>query len=268
MTEQDKPTTARTYAGRLWRRTVPYRLTLPVLLTVVVLACSRTSLPPSPAQKSNNEIVGKNAISTTERPDFVDAAVHVPALQTDIRYHGANNFVGTAIDGYQAPKCLLHRIVAEALAQVQRDLQQEGFALLVFDCYRPTTAVQHFVRWARDMDDQHSKSQFYPRLDKRQLLGDYIAEHSGHSRGATLDLTLLDCRVLPCQPLDMGTPFDFFDERAHTDSTQVNETARANRLRLRKAMQAHGFHNYPLEWWHYTFRPEPTPTTEFTFPVQ
>ena len=265
MTEQNKAITALTYAVRLCpraacqrRRMVRHVVLLPaiVLQAVMLLACSHMPLP---ATVQTN---------TAERPDFVDAADIVPNLQTDIRYYGSDNFVGSAIAGYHAPKCVLHRSVAEALAQVQRDLQRDGLALRVFDCYRPTTAVQHFVRWAHDLTDQRSKPQYYPRLDKRQLLGEYIAEHSGHSRGATLDLTLVDCRLSPCQPLDMGTPFDFFDERAHTESALVSDTARANRLRLRKVMQAHGFHNYPLEWWHYTFRPEPTPTTEFVFPVQ
>ena len=212
--------------------------------------------------------VSVSTARTAAEAGLIDASVVVPALQTDIRYVGSDNFVGAPVKGYQAAKCLLHRQVAEALALVQRELQQQGYALLVFDCYRPVMAVQHFVVWAHDLSDQKTKPDYYPNLDKSLLLGDYIAERSGHSRGATLDLTLLDCRQGPCQPVDMGTPFDFFDERAHTESALVSEPARSNRLRLRKAMSEQGFHNYPLEWWHYTFRPEPTPTTEYNFPVQ
>ena len=228
-----------------------------VLLALWLSACADNAVQVSLSPASSAAEVG-----------FVDASVVVPALQTDIRYVGSDNFVGAPVKGYQAAKCLLHRQVAEALAQVQSELQQQGYALLVFDCYRPVMAVQHFVVWAHDLSDQKTKPDYYPNLDKSLLLGDYIAERSGHSRGATLDLTLLDCRQGPCQPVDMGTPFDFFDERAHTESALVSEPARSNRLRLRKAMSEQGFHNYPLEWWHYTFRPEPTPTTEYNFPVQ
>jgi D-alanyl-D-alanine dipeptidase len=140
----------------------------------------------------------------------------------------------------------------------------------VFDCYRPVRAVAHFVRWAHDLDDQRTKADFYPNLPKQALLGDYIAPTSGHSRGATLDLTLLRCNpaAMVCKPLDMGTRFDFFDRRAHTDAPDITSQQQANRRLLRDAMQRQGFENYPLEWWHYTFKPEPTPLTAYDFPIR
>ena len=236
---------------------MPAQTRLLLLLTLCLSGCA-----------DNAAQISISTVSSAASAGFVDASIIVPTLQTDIRYFGNDNFIGAPVSGYLAAKCLLQRPVAEALARVQQDLQQQGFALLVFDCYRPVMAVQHFVVWADDLGDQKTKPDYYPNLDKSQLLGDYIAERSGHSRGATLDLTLLDCRQGACQPLDMGTPFDFFDERAHTESPLVSEQARGNRLRLRNAMGAQGFHNYPLEWWHYTFRPEPTPTIEYNFPVQ
>ena len=183
---------------------------------------------------------------------LIDARDVVPGLQHDIRYAGSDNFVGTPVRGYEAPKCLLLKPAAEALAWVARDLRRDGYVLHVFDCYRPQRAVHHFVEWARGPDDPRSRQQHYPRVAKSALLGTYIAETSGHSRGLTLDLTLTRCDGGTCTPLDMGTPFDFLDERAHTDSPLVTPAQRANRERLREAMARHGFRNYPLEWWHYT----------------
>ncbi|HEY4583473.1 MAG TPA: M15 family metallopeptidase [Lysobacter sp.] len=184
--------------------------------------------------------------------DLVDAGDAVPGLRADIRYAGADNFVGAPVRGYEAPKCLLLRPAAEALAAVARDLQRDGYVLQAFDCYRPRRAVRHFVEWARAPDDPASRQRHYPHVEKSALLGTYIAETSGHSRGLTIDLTLARCEAGSCAPLDMGTPFDFFDERAHTDSPLATAQQRANRDRLRDAMARHGFRNYPLEWWHYT----------------
>ena len=147
-------------------------------------------------------------------------------------------------------------------------LSAQGLRLRIYDCYRPVRAVRDFVAWAGDTGDQSGKSEYYPHLDKSALLGGYISPTSGHSRGATVDLTLLAPRDGRYAPLDMGTGFDFFDPAANTDSPQASPAQRANRQRLRQAMAAEGFGNYPLEWWHYTYRPEPTPRTAFDFPVR
>lgn len=201
---------------------------------------------------------------------MTDIQALIPDIVLDIRYAGADNFVGKPIDGYEAPKCFLLARAAEALARVERELRSQHLRLKLFDCYRPRRAVLHFMRWAKDLDDQRSKAAYYPNLDKRDLIGDYISPTSGHSRGATLDVTLLQCDVAgaSCEPLDMGTAFDFFDVRANTVSQLVTSQQRANRQRLLAAMMRHGFGNYPLEWWHYTFKPEPSPTVAFDAPVQ
>lgn len=206
---------------------------------------------------------------------MVDVQSVVPRLRKDMRYAGEHNFVGVPIDGYDAPRCYLLETVALALARVDAELEKQQMRLQVYDCYRPVRAVQHFMRWAHDMQDQATKPEFYPALDKSRLVPQYIAEHSGHSRGATLDLTLLDCAQagttsdgMGCKELDMGTGFDYFGERAHTDSASVTAGQRANRHRLRDAMQAQGFVNYADEWWHYTFKPEPTPDIAYDFPVR
>lgn len=207
---------------------------------------------------------------TAAQAGLVDIRSLVPGIAEDIKYAGSDNFVGRPVDGYLAPKCLLLRPAAEALARVERDLRAQHYRLQLWDCYRPARAVADFVRWAHDPSDQRTKAAHYPGLDKSQLLGDYIAPVSGHSRGATVDLTMERCdtRGRHCTPLDMGTGFDWFGVRAHTDAPGISAEQRANRRRLRAAMEREGFRNYPLEWWHYTLTPEPTPHMLYDVPVQ
>lgn len=210
-----------------------------------------------------------SSATTAALADLVDIATLVPDMPHEIRYAGAHNFTGKTVEGYAAPKCLLLAPVARALAQVQADLQTQHLSLKVFDCYRPVRAVQDFMRWARDLPDQRMKSEFYPALDKARIIPDgYVAEVSGHSRGATVDLTLARCAGDGCTELDMGTPFDFFDPRAHTEAPGLSAAQRANRALLLEAMKRRGFANYPAEWWHYTFQPEPTPHTAYDVPIQ
>jgi D-alanyl-D-alanine dipeptidase len=207
--------------------------------------------------------------TTMDAAGMVDIRQLVPDIAQDIKYAGSGNFVGAPVDGYEAPHCYLKREVAEALARVERSLRARHQRLRIYDCYRPARAVAHFMRWAADPADLKTKAAHYPDLDKPQLLGEYIAPVSGHSRGATLDLTLLQCAVTgaDCRALDMGTDFDFFGTRANTDSPEATDAQRANRYLLRDAMAAQGFRNYPMEWWHYSFQPEPTPGALYDVPV-
>jgi D-alanyl-D-alanine dipeptidase len=201
---------------------------------------------------------------------LVDIRQLAPDIAEDIKYAGSDNFVGAPVDGYLAPKCLLLKPAAEALARVEHDLHAQHQRLKLFDCYRPARAVQHFVRWAGDLNDQRTKATHYPKLDKSALLGDYIAPVSGHSRGATVDLTLMQCDATDshCAPLDMGTDFDYFGTLANTDSPEANAAQHANREILKRAMEREGFRNYAMEWWHYTLSPEPSPDTVYDVPVQ
>jgi zinc D-Ala-D-Ala dipeptidase len=197
---------------------------------------------------------------------LVDAGTVIPGLVTDIRYAGSHNFVGRPIDGYHASRCLLTQSAADALAKVARDVATRGLVIKVFDCYRPARAVADFVRWARDPRAQAAKAEFYPDVDKRTLFRDgYIASHSGHSRGSTVDLTL--ARAGGAE-LDMGTPFDFFSPRSWTAAPSVTAEQHANRMQLAAAMQHRGFRGYPREWWHFTLRNEPFPDTYIDVPVQ
>ena len=208
--------------------------------------------------------------ASADEAGLVDIARLIPDAALDIRYATVHNFVGAPVDGYEAPKCYLLEPVADALARVERELRKENLRLVMFDCYRPVRAVRHFVRWAEDLSDQRTKPVHYPKIDKSSLLGVYISRSSGHSRGATIDLGLLRCddEGQTCTPVDMGTPFDFFDELAHTDSPDVSDEQRANRYRLRDAMRRERFENYVEEWWHYTYRPEPSPTVAYDVPVR
>jgi D-alanyl-D-alanine dipeptidase len=207
---------------------------------------------------------------TAAEAGLVDIRQLVPDIAQDIKYAGSDNFVGAPVDGYLAPKCLLLKPAAEALARVEHELREQHQRLQLFDCYRPARAVKHFVRWANDLNDQRTKAEHYPNLDKSALLGDYIAPVSGHSRGATVDLTLMQCESdgSQCKPLDMGTSFDFFGTLANTDSPEATPAQHANRERLRAAMEREGFRNYAMEWWHYTLGTAPIPNVIYDVPVQ
>ena len=207
---------------------------------------------------------------TMEEAGMVDIRNLVPDMSQAIAYAGADNFVGAPVDGYEAPRCWLKREAAQALARVETALRARQMRLHIFDCYRPVRAVAHFMRWVQDADDQATKATHYPDLDKPQLLDGYIAEVSGHSRGNTVDLTLLRCdhRGAACEPLDMGTGFDFFGSRANTNSAEVDAGQLANRHLLRDAMEAGGFRNYPMEWWHYSLRTGAEPGPLYDVPVR
>ena len=212
----------------------------------------------------------RSPATTAQQAGLVDIRQLVPDIAEDIKYAGSDNFVGVPVDGYLAPKCLLLKPAAEALARVERDLRAQHQRLKLFDCYRPARAVAHFVRWAGDLSDQRTKPEHYPKLDKSALLGDYIAPVSGHSRGATVDLTLMQCDAADthCTPLAMGTDFDYFGTLANTDSPEASAAQHAHREVLKRAMEREGFRNYAMEWWHYTLNPEPTPDTIYDVPVQ
>ncbi|WP_028894177.1 M15 family metallopeptidase [Syntrophorhabdus aromaticivorans] len=222
---------------------------------------------------------------------FVDLKEVVPSVVLDIRYEGPHNFIGERVNGYDAPKCLLTKKAAEALKEVQKDLNNMGFSLKVYDCYRPQRAVNHFVRWAKDVSNTRTKGEFYPTIDKANLFRDgYIAEKSGHSRGSTVDLTIVPLppgeqeNYAPGQALracflpsdkrfrdnsiDMGTGFDCFHELSCTKTGMVGIQQRINRMFLKTLMEKQGFINYDKEWWHYTLGEEPFPDTYFDFPVE
>lgn len=190
----------------------------------------------------------------------------VPDAILEIRYHSTCNFVGERIDGYEQPTALLTREAAAALRLVSDDLMRQGYRLKIYDAYRPQRAVDHFRKWARNASDTRMKPFFYPELDKATLFArGYIAARSGHSRGSTVDVTLVDLKTE--KDVDMGGTFDYFGERSHLDFKGLTREQFANRMLLRKAMLARGFRPLAKEWWHFTLNNEPYPNTYFTFPV-
>ena len=213
-------------------------------------------------------LLGRPAGAEGARPaGFVDAADVVDGLVVEMRYVGTNNFVGTAIDGYEAARCLLTSQAAQALAAVQRDLSARGLGLKVYDCYRPLRAVAHFRRWARDTGDVKQKRAFYPDVDKRNLFAlGYLSTRSSHARGSTVDLTLVTRR--DGAEVDMGSPFDFFGTRSHLRAADVGPGQSRNRFLLVEAMARRGFRASSKEWWHFTLANEPFPATSFDFPVR
>lgn len=185
----------------------------------------------------------------------------------DVRYAGTDNFVGEPIDGYQKARIILTHEAAAALAAVEKDVALSGLALKIFDGYRPQRAVDEFRRWAADPQDTRQKARYYPDIDKSTLFRDgYIAKHSGHSRGSTVDLTLVDAKS--GEELDMGSRFDFFGPISHHGTALISVQQTRNRETLRQAMLRHGFEPYSAEWWHYTLKAEPYPQTYFDFPLQ
>lgn len=229
------------------------------------------------------------AAAETMPEEFVDVAQINPGIKIEMRYFSDWNFTGRTVPGYQANRCLLVKEAAEALSRVQKQLEKSGHALLVFDCYRPQKAVTSFVQWTKAHDDQKMKLFFYPDEPKAKLVArGYIDSLSGHSRGGTVDLTVVkvgkdqaapssyheaagDCRtpkgLETSGQLDMGTAYDCFTPLAATANSDISAEAKANRRLLKTAMEKAGFVNYPKEWWHYTLRGEPFKDRAFDFDI-
>ncbi len=211
-------------------------------------------------------------------------------IAQEIRYAGVHNFIGRPVAGYQNAQCILTKDTALALAQVQKELQQSGLSLKVYDCYRPTRAVADFIGWSKDFRQQQMKKEFYPQINKTDFfhLG-YVAEKSGHSRGSTVDLTIIPASAIsettlsskkkliactapylqrfPDNSIDMGTGYDCMDEKSHRLNTTVGLVPFAHRMMLSKLMTQHQFAPYAEEWWHFTLKNEPYPNTYFNFLV-
>ena len=198
---------------------------------------------------------------------LIDAGEAVEGVVTDIRYAGKNNFLGRPVAGYGAAKCWLSQEATSALTKAQRLAETQGLAILIYDCFRPQRAVDDFVRWVSGNEDEPSKATYYPNVARRELIErGYIASRSGHSRGSTIDLTLI--AKGNGQPLNMGTPWDYFDARSHTVSKEIVGDAAKNRQILKRIMESAGFRGYYAEWWHFTLENEPFPDSYFDIPIQ
>ncbi len=203
---------------------------------------------------------------TTDTSGFVLLADFVPQIVQEIRYYSTYNFIGDRIDGYEEPCALLTKEAARALKSVAAEVMVQGYRLKVFDAYRPACAVKHFVLWGIEDQDVRMKPYFYPDLEKQELfIKGYIAKQSSHSRGSTVDLTLLDMKS--GKELDMGSPFDFFGPVSHPDYKGITDEQYENRMILQNVMTRNGFKTIDCEWWHFTLEGEPYPDTYFEFPV-
>lgn len=184
----------------------------------------------------------------------------------DIRYAGTHNFVGDVIDGYEAPYAIMTVQAAEKLREAADEFRSLGYRVMIFDAYRPQSAVRHFVRWSKDAQDMRMREEFYPEFKKKSLLVDqgYIARNSSHCRGSAVDMTLTDMDGVA---LDMGTGFDYFGKLAWHGAKGVTEEQAKNRALLCSIMEKHGFRRFDHEWWHYKLLGEPF-AEGFDFPVK
>ena len=191
----------------------------------------------------------------------------IPTIELELRYASTNNFVGEIIEGYLAHKAILTTKATLALAKVQKELEGFGFGLKVFDAYRPQRAVDHFVCWGKDLVDRKMKLAYYPDVQKKNLFKEgYIAKRSGHSRGSTVDLTIIDLKTK--EELDMGSRFDFFGQQSWVHYIKITLQQRANRMLLNQVMIKYGFRAYAQEWWHFTLQNEPYKNRYFDFKVK
>lgn len=201
-------------------------------------------------------------------PNFVLVSDVCPDIMEEIRYYSTFNFVGQRIPGYERPVAYLTREAADSLKAVCDELKGLGYRLKIFDAYRPQKAVDFFIRWGHDLNDQRMKAQFYPDCPKSELFHrGYLAHKSGHTRGSTVDVTLFD--VQKQKDVDMGSTYDLLGEPSHYNYTKgLSQEQIAHRKLLREVMSRHGFKPISCEWWHFTLRNEPYPNTYFTFPVK
>ena len=216
-----------------------------------------------------------------------------PTILVSLRYYGSENFVGKSVDGYKKPVLILTRQAAESLKKVQEAVKKDGYCLVVYDAYRPQQAVNNFVRWSEDIQDQVKESQYYPRVEKAKAfdLG-YIAKRSGHTRGSTVDLTIIKdgealheieekdrvllggytIKFLDDGTVDMGSSFDLFDVASHSRNDLIDKQFQARRDYLKSIMEQHGFKSYSNEWWHFNMTNEPFPADQdssyFDFPIE
>lgn len=213
-----------------------------------------------------------------------------PDIRVDLKYYGEGNFLGRRVDGYNAGNVvILTELAADALQRAQSIFHKDGFDIVVYDAYRPQRAVDDFGAWANNAADQKAKATFYPRIDKSTLFDvGYLAKKSSHSRGSTVDLSLIerDKNLHPAiaskrilndgmeivylddGTIDMGSSFDLFDLASHDGSDLISKECAARRTYMKKVMESCNFKPFHGEWWHFTMSGEPFPDTYFNFPVQ
>jgi len=210
-------------------------------------------------------VIAQAETISNDKTDFAEISSVIDDAVLDIRYYSPNNFTGNKIQGYKAPRAYMTKKALAALAKAADDLRSQGYRLLIWDSYRPQKAVDNFVKWINDPTDPGDKT-FYPELEKSDLLaGKYIMAKSGHTRGSTIDLTIIK---KDGSFVDMGGTFDLFSEISHPDYPNLTEKQKKNRKILHDAMIKAGFNGLESEWWHFTLKDEPYKDTYFDFDVE
>ncbi len=199
-------------------------------------------------------------------PNFVYLTDYIPDVKLDLRYASNNNFMGRPVSGYKKPVCIVTKPTAEKLKEINAELKKYNLSILIYDAYRPQKAVRNFVLWAKDEKDTLMKKAYYPKLSKKELFKKgYIASKSRHSSGSTVDLTLYSLKYK--EPLDMGSPYDYFGKESWVDYTNLTKEQKYNRIFLLRMMQKYGFRSYQKEWWHFTLKKEPYRNHYFDFDI-
>lgn len=224
---------------------------------VLLTHCSSNTIP---------QVAMNQPDRATMPTGFTYLDTRIPHLRTNLKYAGSDNFVGRPLNGYHGRRAILRVEAAEALRAAARDLEKQGYGIIIYDAYRPHTAMQDIAAWGRDASDQKMKAKYYPGIDKARVFGDaYVHSFSEHSRGVAVDLSLYDLKS--GRLVDMGGWHDLLDPSSATGSNLVTPAQHRNRMVLKTAMEAHGFANYAPEWWHYRLDPEPDATAHYYFPV-
>jgi len=205
-------------------------------------------------------------IKSTLQTDFVYLKKIVKNIDLDMRYFGNDNFMGKQVIGYQKEVCICTKQAANRIKDVQYELSKKGLSLRIFDSYRPQRSVDYFIEWSKNPADTLTKAKYYPNIKKGDLFKlKYLAKKSSHTRGSTFDLTILDSKG---NELDMGTTYDYFGPESWPTSNAVTTEQKANRMLLQEVMLSNGFTLYPEEWWHFTLKDEPFPSTYFDFEIE
>jgi D-alanyl-D-alanine dipeptidase len=202
-----------------------------------VEAAIRKAVRADPVLLRQRALAAAPPVETAEKlpSDLVEVTSLEPGIKRDIRYAGANNFMGIPL--YETPAAYLQRPAAEALVRIHRALAVHGYGLLVHDAYRPWSVTWMF--WEATP------------AEARIFVAD-PAEGSRHNRGCAVDLTLYDLKT--GQPVEMPSRYDEFSTRAYADFVGGTTKQRALRSVLRQAMEADGFMVLPDEWWHFDYR--------------
>ena len=199
---------------------------------------------------------------------FVFLSDEIPELKVELRYASKDNFMGRVIKGYHIGQKIVGTYhLAKALQKVQIKLKRQGLGLKLFDAYRPQKAVDDFIQWSKISSDTLAKEKYYPNIPKDSLFNfGYIASKSGHSRGSTIDLTLIYLfGKKKGQELDMGGYWDYFNENSKYNFKLLSQEQKDNRRKLRNTMILNGFLPYEKEWWHFTLKNEPFLDKYFDF---